>query len=408
MTLSAPLAGGRIYLDWNATAPLLPAARAALLDALAEPGNASAVHADGRAARARVEEARRAVADLVGADSRAVTFVSGASEANMTALVPEIARDTETLVFPRLLHSAVEHPSVMAGGRFAPADVRVIPVDSAGRVDLAALEEEIARTVAETGLPPLVSLMAANNETGVLQPVAEAAALVHAAGGLLHVDATQGAGRIPLTLADTGADLMSLSAHKIGGPLGAGALVRGREGIRPRPLIAGGGQEGRGRAGTENVPAIAGFGGAAREALAQLSRMSQIQAARDWLEEHLRLMCPDVVIFGADVPRLANTSAFAVAGVPAELALIALDLAGISVSSGSACSSGKVAVSHVLTAMGVAPDLARCGLRVSLGATTTRADLDRFLAAFRTLVGRMRPAALVGAGRESGAGDGRD
>ena len=395
MTHSAPLQGGRVYLDWNATAPILPAARDAMLAALAHPGNASAVHGDGRAARARVEEARRAVADLTGADSRAVTFVSGASEANMTALVPDIAVDTETLLFPRLLHSAVEHPSVMAGGRFSAADVGAIPVDSAGIIDLAVLEAEIARTVTETGRPPLVSLMLANNETGVLQPVLAAAELVHAAGGLLHVDATQGAGRVPVTLADTGADLMSLSAHKIGGPQGVGALVRRREGIRPRPLIAGGGQEGRARAGTENVAAIAGFGAASREALAQLSRMSQIQAARDWLEERVRLMCPDVVVFGADVPRLANTSAVALQGVPAELALIALDLAGISVSSGSACSSGKVAVSHVLAAMGVAPDLARCGLRVSLGSTTTRADLERFLAAFRALVSRMRPAALA-------------
>lgn len=402
MTHSSPPAGGRVYLDWNATAPLSPAARAALVDALDQPGNASAVHADGRAARARVEQARRAVAGLAGADSRAVTFVSGASEANMTALTPDHEIDGKPVRFSRLLHSAVEHPSVMAGGRFAAADRRVIPVDSAGIVDLAALEAEIAATLAETGLPPLVSLMAANNETGVIQPVAEAAALVHAAGGLFHVDATQAAGRIPMTLADLGADLLSLSAHKLGGPLGAGALVRCREGMRPAPLIAGGGQEGRARAGTENGPAIAGFGAAAAEALAHLSRMSQIRAERDWLEERLRLMCPGVTVFGADVPRLANTSAFALEGVPAELALIALDLAGISVSSGSACSSGKVAASHVLQAMGVAPVLARCGLRVSLGPTTTRADLERFLAAFAALVARLKPAALAPAAAGEG------
>ncbi len=400
---SAP-ASPRAYLDWNATAPLTPAAREALLEALSAGGNASAVHADGRAARARVEEARRAVAALAGADNRAVTFVSGASEANMTALVPEHEIDGKPVRFPRLIHSAVEHPSVMAGGRFAPEDIRVVPVDSVGIVDLAALEAAIAAAVAETGAPPLVSLMAANNETGIIQPVRAAADLVHAVGGLFHVDATQAAGRSPATLADLGADLMSLSAHKIGGPVGAGALVRAREGMRPKALISGGGQEGRARAGTENVPAIAGFGAAAREALAQISGMSQIQGHRDWLEDRLRLMCPQVTIFGADGPRLGNTSAFAVEGVPAELALIALDLDGISVSSGSACSSGKVSASHVLQAMGVAPVLARCGLRVSLGATTTREDLERFLASFGRIVARLVPGRPVRRDAEAGRG----
>lgn len=377
-------AASRIYFDWNAGAPLKAAARAAMVDALSGPGNASSVHGEGRAARALVEKARRSVAELAGALPEAVTFTSGGTEANVTALSPEMELDGQPLRFERLLVSAVEHPSVIAGGRFSPEAVEIIPVDTQGRVDLAALEAMLARDER----PVLVSVMAANNETGVIQPVAEAAALVHAAGGLLHVDAVQAAGRLALPEATAGADIVTLSAHKIGGPRGAGTVIGVRAGLRIAPLLTGGGQEGRRRAGTENVPAIAGFGAAAAEAASDVAAAAQIAGLRDWLEAGLVTISPDVTVFGKGAERLANTSCFAVAGMSAETAVIAFDLDGVAVSSGSACSSGKVAPSHVLAAMGVASEAARGAVRVSLGPTSTKAEVDRFLTVWQRLCHR--------------------
>jgi cysteine desulfurase len=376
----------RSYLDWAASAPLRPVAREAISAALALSGNPSSVHAEGRQARAAIEVARTAVAALVGAPSAEVVFTSGATEANVTALAPGLCAGGE----PLLLVSAVEHPSVATGGRFRPDDVGVVPVDGDGVVVLDRLAEMLDQARAH-GQRPLVSLMLANNETGVVQPVAAAARLVHAAGGLLHVDAVQAAGRIPVDMAALGADLVSLSSHKIGGPKGVGALVS-RPGVSPPPLLTGGGQERRRRAGTEAVPMIAGFGAAAAAATADLEEIQRCSRLRDWLEADLDTMCGATVVFGRNVQRLPTTSCFAVPGVAAETAVIALDLDGVAVSSGAACSSGKVAASAVLSAMGVPGELARGAIRVSLGWETQEDDVARFLAAWRKLVARLRPS----------------
>jgi cysteine desulfurase len=371
----------RSYFDWNATAPLRQEARAALADALALPGNPSSVHTEGRAARRLIELAREQVAALVGARPGDVFFTSSGTEANMLALTPAIEVGADKRPRTRLLLSAVEHASVRAGGRFPREAVEELPVDTDGRIEVAALASMLARWPGA-----LVSLMLANNETGVIQPVAEAAAVVHAAGGLLHVDAVQGAGRIDCDIAVLGADLMTLSAHKIGGPKGVGALVRSGEHIHlPEPLIRGGGQERGIRAGTENVAGIAAFGAAAAAAgHAREAEATHMRALRDRLEAGLRERTPSAIIFGREVERLPNTTLFAVPGMKAETAVIAFDLEGIAVSSGAACSSGKVQPSHVLTAMGVAPEL-RGAVRLSLGWTTTEADIERFQNAWRKL-----------------------
>jgi cysteine desulfurase len=372
------LASKRAYFDWNATAPLRGEARAAMLAALERTGNASSVHAEGRSARRLVEEARASVAALAGAAAQNVVFTSGATEANMLALTPNFGGTPRR---DRLFVSAIEHPSVRSGGRFPEGDVEELPVTGVGIVDLDALRPALSKAK-----HPLVSLMVANNETGVIQPLRRAAEIVHAAGGLLHVDAVQGAGRIPIAMANLGADLMSLSSHKIGGPQGAGALIR-RAGLSPEPLIKGGGQERGFRAGTENVAAIASFGAAAEAALSGLGAESAKMAElRDRLEAGIRAITPGVVIFGEGAERLPNTSLLAVPGTKAETALIAFDLKGIALSSGSACSSGKVQPSHVLAAMRVEPGLARAALRISLGGETTETDLDLLLNAWKKVV----------------------
>jgi len=322
------------------------------------------------------------VAALVGAQARNVVFTSGGTEANALALSPAIEREADKAPRERLLISAVEHPSVRAGGRFAPGAVEEIPVNGDGVVDLAALERKLA-----AGGRALVSLMAANNETGVIQPVAAAAAMVHAAGGLLHVDAVQTAGRIPCDINELGADLLTLSGHKLGAPKGVGALVRrsGELHLGP-PLITGGGQERGWRAGTENVAAIAGFGAAAAAARRHLdAERERVAALRDRLDQRLMAAFPHASIFGAGAERLPNTTLFAVPGAKAETAVIGLDLAGFAVSSGAACSSGKVAASHVLAAMGVPAALARGAVRVSLGRDSTESDVDSFVSAWISL-----------------------
>jgi len=368
----------RLYFDWNATAPLRAEARSAMSAALALTGNASSVHAEGRAVHRLMEEAREQVACLVGADTKNVLFTSGATEANMLALTPalEIAGRKEPR--DRLFVSAIEHPSVRSGGRFAAEFVKELPVNSDGIVDVGALTDAIKRAAR-----PMVSVMLANNETGIIQPISEIAEAVHAASGVLHVDAVQGAGRIVCDIAELGGDLVSISSHKLGGPQGAGALIRRGDIHIAEPLIRGGGQERGQRAGTENVAAIAGFGAAA--AAVKLADATRMSALRDRLEKGLKQATPQAVIFGANAPRLPNTTLFAVPGVKAETAIIAFDLNGIAVSSGSACSSGKVQTSHVLAAMGADPVLVRGGVRVSLGWTTTEADVDRFLEAWNVL-----------------------
>jgi cysteine desulfurase len=369
----------RIYLDWNATAPLRPQARAAALAALDSSGNPSSVHAEGRAARRLIEEAREKVAALVAAEPRNVVFTSGGTEANMLALTPASGPDGKAP--DRLLISALEHPSVLAGGRFAAAAVQKVPATGDGRIDIAALADALA---AMAGRRALVSLMLANNETGVVQPVSEAARLTHEAGGVLHVDAVQAAGRIPCDINAIGADLLTLSGHKIGALKGVGAVVRRDAAVPfPAPLIRGGGQERGARAGTENVAGIAAFGAAAAAALVDLgAEAGDMRALRDRFEAGLRSASPDIVVFGAGAERLPNTTLFALNGMKAETAVIAFDLEGVAVSSGAACSSGKVQPSHVLAAMGVPPQLARAAVRVSLGPTTTQSEIDRTIQAW--------------------------
>lgn len=369
----------RVYLDWNATTPLRPEARAAMAAAWELSGNPSSVHAEGRQARRLVEDARAAVAGALGALPRHVVFTSGGTEANASALTPALRGPAGSPV-QRLLMSSVEHPSVLAGGRFGPEALSKIAVTPSGVVDLGDLRARLA-----AGPPALVSIMAANNETGALQPVREAAEMVHGAGGLLHVDAIQAFGKIPLDIRTLGADLLTVSAHKIGGPKGVGALVLAEGLLGVEPLLRGGGQERGHRAGTENVAGIVGFGAAVKASMGALEADRQrLEGLRDRLEAGL-LGTPGAIIFSREAPRLPNTTLFTVPGLCAETAVIGFDLEGIAVSSGSACSSGKVQPSHVLGAMGVGPKLAQGAVRFSLGWSTTETDIDLALQAWRKL-----------------------
>ncbi|HEX2447546.1 MAG TPA: cysteine desulfurase family protein [Methyloceanibacter sp.] len=377
----------RSYLDYNATAPLREDVRQAVIAAMSLYGNPSSVHEEGRLARGAIEAARSKVAALVGARPEDVIFTSGGTEANGLALAAQGGDAWQCYL------SASEHPSVLSGGRFYRETTTTIPVDRDGVIDLEILAKELEKHHLG-GWRPFVSVMAANNETGTIQPVAETSKIVHEAGGLFHTDAVQAAGRIKLEMAMLGADMLSLSAHKIGGPKGVGALVLG-DGASVEPLIKGGGQERRRRAGTENVAGIVGFGVAAELAAADLANVGAIAELRDELEARTLAMAPSAVVLSAAVQRLANTSCIAVPGVKAETLVIGLDLAGVSVSSGAACSSGKVEASHVLRAMGVPEELAQGAIRVSLGFATNRDDIENFLKAFEELIKRLRPKAAA-------------
>jgi cysteine desulfurase len=373
----------RVYLDWNATAPLRPEAREAMTAAMDLSGNPSSVHAEGRQARKLVEDARLAVAGAIGALPRNLIFTSGGTEANALALTPGLHRSSGPPV-QRLVVSAIEHASVLAGGRFPAEAISSVGVTRSGLLDLGRLRGTL------DGRPPaLVSIMLANNETGAVQPVAEAAAIVHSAGGLLHVDAIQAFGKIPFDINSLEADLVTLSAHKIGGPKATGALVLAEGLLGPEPLLRGGGQERGHRAGTENVAGIAGFGAAVKAAMNTLQPDAlRLEGLRNHLENGLR-QTPDLIVFSDDVTRLPNTTLFTVPGLRAETAVIGFDLAGIAVSSGSACSSGKVQPSHVLQAMGFGPKIAQGAVRLSLGWSTSEADIDRCLEAWRKLAGTL-------------------
>jgi cysteine desulfurase len=373
----------RVYLDWNATTLLRPEARQAMAAAWDLVGNPSSVHAEGRRARILVERARARLAVAVGAPPRNVVFTSGGTEANALALAPGLHGASGRPV-ERLAVSAVEHPSVLAGGRFPVHAIHQIRVTRAGTVDLDDL-----RAVLAAGPVALVSIMAANNETGAVQPVAEAADIVHRAGGLLHVDAVQGLGKIPLNIKLIGADLLTVSAHKIGGPKGVGALLLAEGLAGVEPLLRGGGQELGRRGGTENVAGIAGFGAAVATAMETLEADAiRLEGLRDRLENGLKRI-KGTIIFSDEARRLPNTTLFTVPGLRAETAVIAFDLEGIAVSSGSACSSGKVQPSHVLEAMGCDADLAKGAVRLSLGWSTTEADIDCCLEAWRKLSGTL-------------------
>ncbi|NBX65575.1 MAG: cysteine desulfurase [Proteobacteria bacterium] len=351
-----------IYLDHNATTAIKPPVIEAVAGVMRDTGNASSVHAAGRSARAHVEDARRHVAALCRADAKGVIFTSGATEANNTVL--------KHFASGRILTSGIEHPSVIE----AVAGTERIPVSQNGIVDLSALKKMLE------GGASLVSVMLVNNETGVIQPVAEISKLAKATGARVHCDAVQAAGRIPIDITALGIDYLTLSAHKMGGPQGVGALVT-VAGAPPVKLIHGGGQERRQRAGTENIAGIHGFGIAAAAALADMEAYHKLASLRDAIEARI----DGITVFGNKSPRVANTTCFALEGVPADTQLMALDLAGICVSSGSACSSGSVKPSHVLEAMGIAPALATAALRVSLGWNTTAADIETFIETYTRL-----------------------
>ena len=384
------MAAARIYLDWNATAPLMGAAREAMLDALSMPGNPSSVHAEGRAARAVIEKARREVAHLVGAEPAHVTFTASATEAANQVLSPIYRMGKSRVALGRLYVSAIEHPAVRAGGRFSADQVTEVPVTRSGILDVDALAAQLASHDPADGLP-LVAVMLVNNETGIIQPIREISATVKKFGGLLVVDAVQAAGRIPLSIADLGADFLILSAHKLGGPKGVGALVSRGETLMPEPLVRGGGQEKGHRAGTENLAAVTGFGASASVMTKDLvERNAAIAALRDKAEAGMLAAAPDTVIYARGEARVGNTSFFHLPGLKAETGQIAFDLEGIALSAGAACSSGKVGASHVLTAMG--EDASTGALRLSIGPDTTESDIDRFLGAFVKIAARRKPA----------------
>jgi cysteine desulfurase len=344
-------------------------------------GNPSSVHGEGRAARQFVERAREQVAALVGAEPKLVTFTSGGTEANNLALTPAVQAGDQKSLHDRLLISLIEHPSVRAGGRFATEAIEDIPVTAKGTVDPQALAARLAELA---GQRMLVSVMLANNETGIVQPISEVAAAAHEAGALLHVDAVQGAGKICIDINMLQADLLTVSAHKFGGPKGVGALIRRDETLHlPNPLLGGGGQERGLRGGTENVIGIAGMGAAAEAARRDLQAdTARITALRERLEAGLTAATPEAVIVGATAVRVPNTLLIAVPGLKAETAVIAFDLAGFALSAGAACSSGKVQGSHVLAAMGLPEVLARGWLRISMGWTTTETEIDCFIEAW--------------------------
>ena len=377
----------RAYLDHNATSPIRPEALDAVTAALVA-GNASSTHAEGRQARATIEAAREQVAAFAGVTARQIVFTSGGTEANVMALSPAWFDGTGDCGRARLFVSSVEHASVLRGGQFAAADVEHLPVDADGVVDLEAARARIAAWHgASDGAPFMASLMLANNETGAVQPVADMAALVHEFGGLLHTDAVQAAGKIALEAAHD-ADMMTISAHKFGGPKGAGALVMLRCGLPVAALLNGGGQERGYRAGTENVAAIAGFGAAAEAAADDFAGLARMAVLRDALEAAIIRIAPDAVIFAHHAERLPNTTCFAVPGMEAETLVIAMDLAGVAVSAGSACSSGKIARSHVLDAMGAAQGLIGGAIRVSLGWNTDEAGIEQFVTAWGKIYGK--------------------
>ncbi len=365
-----------VYLDHNATTAVRPEAAAAVALALAEVGNPSSVHGFGRLARRTLEEARESVAALIGTDVAQVVFTSGGTEAGNLA-IRGCGRS-------RVLVAGVEHDCVIKAAQAVDGGAVAIPVDGDGVVDVNAL----ADLLAADDTPAVVSVMLANNETGVIQPVAAVAEVAHRAGALVHSDAVQAIGKIPVDWNDLGVDMLSLSAHKIGGPAGAGALVI-RDQVALSPLILGGGQERGRRTGTENHSGIAGFGAAAAAAMAGLDGFAALGSRRDRLEDRIRKVAPAARVYGGGAGRLPNTSCITMPGVLSETQVMDLDLAGIAVSAGSACSSGKVSISHVHAAMGADVDEASCAIRVSQGWNSTEEDIETFFEAWKALYGRL-------------------
>ncbi|CAN1557314.1 NifS Cysteine sulfinate desulfinase/cysteine desulfurase and related enzymes [Rhabdaerophilaceae bacterium] len=389
----------RAYLDWNATAPLHPVVRGAVLRALDITGNPSSIHYEGRRARAAVEEARQAVARLVGGDAENVVFTSGATEAASALLRQGLLGccGNDLPIGMTVLAGATEHVAVLTAAGFGAR----LPVDPNGVIVIETVQERLD----EVG-PALVAVQLANNETGVIQPIREIADVVHQSGGALVVDAVQGPGRIPLDMTELAADALFLSAHKFGGPKGVGAIVfRDARTRLASAAIAGGGQERGQRGGTENLIGIIGMGAAAREVRAGGEVARDLSHLRDEFESRLNHIAPDVQIVGQGAQRLANTSLFALPGIRAESALVAFDLAGVAVSSGSACSSGKVTASHVLTAMGAPEWIGAGAIRISIGQTTTLEEIEKALVVIARLVAKRPqiPNLMPGMARNSSA-----
>lgn len=374
-----------IYADYNATAPLRPEARDAMLSALDVGANPSSVHGPGRAARKLLETARSQVSVAIGARPQDVVFTSGGTEANALALNGVIAQLEGKCT---LLVSAIEHEAVMKNAGYAGVAMETAYVTPDGVVDLSWLKDRLVRWDAEQDGTPILALMMANNETGVIQPVAEAAALVREAGGLTHCDAVQGLGKLMVNVNLLGVDYLALSAHKVGGPQGVGALWV-RSGAPLKPVLFGGGQERSLRSGTENLSGIAGFGAATEAAIRDMPQLQALAVQRDAMEAELKSKA-DITVFGADADRLAQTSNFAIPGFRAETQVMAMDLAGVAVSSGSACSSGKVKRSLVLAAMGAADELAESAVRLSFGWNTRPDDFDAVTSAWLNAAQRVR------------------
>lgn len=376
----------RRYLDHNATAPVRPEVIDVVAQAMALDGNAMSVHAEGRAAHKVLEDAREQVRALANAPVNGVVFTSGGTEAIHLALHGSVAANEVSRIFV----SAIEHAAVAANAGATGAAVETIPATPEGVVNLGWLEDRLGTyDVARDGAF-VVCVMAANNETGVVQPVREAADITHEAGGLLFCDAAQALGKIPVNFVMSGADLMSATAHKFGGPLGAGVLFAGPN-LPLAPVMRGGGQEMNRRAGTHNVAAIAGFGKACELARETLARGAEIAALRDRIEA--AVAPAGARIWGAGRERLPGTLCFSAPGFSAETQLMALDLAGIAVSSGSACSSGKSKPSHVLAAMGASEEEAASSIRASLGWNSTKEDADAFCAAWVSAYERVKARA---------------
>ncbi len=368
-----------IYLDYNATVPVRPEVIDEMGRVMAAGGNASSVHSLGRKAKATLEKSRQGIADMINCRPQMITFTSGGTEANNIAL--------RCVGAGRLIVAATEHDSILDVARNFPGETVILPVSSNGLIDPA----KLATLLQESDRKTVVSIMLANNETGILQDIAVLSELVHEHGALMHTDAVQAFGKIPLDFRALGVDMMSLSAHKIGGPQGVGAFVAWEK-INVEPLIRGGGQELGRRSGTENLPGIAGFGVAAGLVPKSIQLMKQVGEWRDRIENTLSQHSNTVRFFGVQSPRLPNVTSVLMPGVSSETQVMAMDLEGICVSAGSACSSGKVKASHVITAMGGTPDEAASTLRISLGWNSREEDVDRFIAAWCRLYDRKHGA----------------
>lgn len=363
-----------IYLDYNATTPLRPEAQEAMLEVMAAPANPSSVHTLGRKAKQRLEEAREVIARAVSAFPNEVIFTASGTEANNLAL--------RSFAGHALLVSSIEHASVFRTAQRLGGDF--LPVDEHGVLKLDVLKD---RLTALAGKPALVSVMLANNETGVIQPIAEIAKLVKEHGGLLHCDAVQAIGKIPVDMGLLGVDMLTISAHKCGGPVGVGALIV-RQGVEVKPQQTGGGQEQGRRAGTENIAAIVGFA-KALELAANYHDMARVRPMIDKIEQEILAFASDAVIASHAVSRLPNTTQIIMPNIPSETQLMTFDLEGLAVSAGSACSSGRIEPSHVLRAMGMPDSLAGCAIRVSLGWGSKEADVMKFIEVWKKTYQRL-------------------